>query len=576
MKINNLSASFRPLFYGVFALLTLIIAPSPARADCSAAPLATASDLVISMKTASGIQVAPGNQLASTVKEGMVVYDDANDELKLCDGTNWVSIGSGGGGGGGSAAGGAGYLQFSDGSAGFAYSGTTAGQQLFWDNTNKRLGIGTATPEVSVEAAGGFYSKPAGYNAGNYYAVNSLGNRMMLMGVSSSPLNSTLLQSAGGGIRVRASDGNTNLMLITESGDVAIGLAGAPSYKLHHAGGFRLGASSGSYFWTELGDAEFDFNIASASVKRGVTIHGAAGGGGGEVLSVYGHSGTAYVHGLSVKNNGSVGIGVTNLNASSLVQMDSTTRGFLPPRMTTVQRDAISSPAEGLTIYNTTLHALEFFNGTEWVTTEIAGQNFSNIVRFTTSGSWTVPAGVTKVLIVAFGGGGGGGGNAGGGGGPGYKGGKGGRVVGFSIVTPGANLAYTVGLGGNGTNSDNATGGTGNSTSFQGVTALGGGGGVTYESPGSDGGSTGGVANTPTDQQIAYHIALLSKGDPLQLPALLATKTTLMRSNATSSTAGIAWDPESSYYPGAAGAGETSRSASNATGGIGGALYLIY
>lgn len=53
---------------------------------------------------------------------------------------------------------------------------------------------------------------------------------------------------------------------------------------------------------------------------------------------------------------------------SSRLTINSTTEGFLPPRMTTTQRDAISTPAEGLVIYNLTNHALEFFNGTVWKT----------------------------------------------------------------------------------------------------------------------------------------------------------------------------------------------------------------
>lgn len=40
-------------------------------------------------------------------------------------------------------------------------------------------------------------------------------------------------------------------------------------------------------------------------------------------------------------------------NASSLVTMVSTTKGFLPPRMTSAQRTAIGSPATGLIVYQT-------------------------------------------------------------------------------------------------------------------------------------------------------------------------------------------------------------------------------
>ena len=62
-----------------------------------------------------------------------------------------------------------------------------------------------------------------------------------------------------------------------------------------------------------------------------------------------------------------VGIGTTTPDASSIVDVESTTQGFLPPRLTTAQRDAIALPAEGLTIFNTTNGCLEFFNSSFWV-----------------------------------------------------------------------------------------------------------------------------------------------------------------------------------------------------------------
>jgi hypothetical protein len=53
--------------------------------------------------------------------------------------------------------------------------------------------------------------------------------------------------------------------------------------------------------------------------------------------------------------------------ASALLQLSSTTRGFLPPSMTTTQRDAISSPAEGLVLFNTTTSKLQVRAGATWV-----------------------------------------------------------------------------------------------------------------------------------------------------------------------------------------------------------------
>lgn len=51
---------------------------------------------------------------------------------------------------------------------------------------------------------------------------------------------------------------------------------------------------------------------------------------------------------------------------SAMLDLKSTDRGFLPPRMTTAQRNTIGSPAEGLVVYNTENKEIELFNGTIW------------------------------------------------------------------------------------------------------------------------------------------------------------------------------------------------------------------
>jgi len=62
-----------------------------------------------------------------------------------------------------------------------------------------------------------------------------------------------------------------------------------------------------------------------------------------------------------------IGIGTINPDVSAELDISSSTRGFLPPRMTTAERDAIASPAEGLTIYNTENNCLETWNATDWI-----------------------------------------------------------------------------------------------------------------------------------------------------------------------------------------------------------------
>ena len=54
---------------------------------------------------------------------------------------------------------------------------------------------------------------------------------------------------------------------------------------------------------------------------------------------------------------------------SALLSVQSTTRGFLPPVLTTTQKNAISSPAAGLIVYDTTLHGIYYYNGSAWTST---------------------------------------------------------------------------------------------------------------------------------------------------------------------------------------------------------------
>ncbi len=75
------------------------------------------------------------------------------------------------------------------------------------------------------------------------------------------------------------------------------------------------------------------------------------------------------VNGINGATSGvNVGIGTTNPNTSAQLDLSSTNKGFLPPRMTRAQILAIPTPAEGLIIYNTTAKKPCFYNGISWQT----------------------------------------------------------------------------------------------------------------------------------------------------------------------------------------------------------------
>jgi len=99
-----------------------------------------------------------------------------------------------------------------------------------------------------------------------------------------------------------------------------------------------------------------------------------------------------------------VGISSTSItpHSSSILELRSTTLGFLPPRMTTTERDAIASPANGLVIYNTTINLLNFYNGSSWQIT--GGGNISSVSITSANGvSSTVANATTPAISLTLG-----------------------------------------------------------------------------------------------------------------------------------------------------------------------------
>lgn len=103
--------------------------------------------------------------------------------------------------------------------------------------------------------------------------------------------------------------------------------------------------------------------------------------------------------GMNITGNLYVGNLTATANTSAIVEFTSTSKGALLPRMTTAQRNAISTPATSLLIFNTSLGLFEYYDGSTWqqidstVTSEwqLNGNTVGSLKYFGTVDNYSLP-----------------------------------------------------------------------------------------------------------------------------------------------------------------------------------------
>ena len=213
--------------------------------------------------------------------------------------------------------------------------------------------------------------------------------------------------------------------------------------------------------------------------------------------------------------------------------------------------------------------------------TALAG--LQNIDVRTTTGSFTVPSGVTRLYIFAVGGGGGGGGAAQMSSAPGTQysgggGGIGGGALSSIPVTPGASISYTIGAGGVGTNTTSANGTNGGTTTVDTISCTGGVGGfgATTSSDGFEGANGTGSGGNLANNVYTDSLTKLTLGLPILDDVFSIQSQRVRRLNGTSLTAAIDYSFAGANGMGVGGSGESTTTSSNASGGVGGAVVFMY
>ena len=180
--------------------------------------------------------------------------------------------------------------------------------------------------------------------------------------------NELYIQSGVGKIYVNASNAGATIL------DGAVGSSQPETFIIKRGYFANVSPTTKNVFKVQT---QYYSNISNGTILRGIYV---------DIDDTSTYTGFADVRAFESLKGGGY-FNTTNVAASAILQADSTTKGFLAPRMTAAQRTAISTPAQGLIVYDTgsATEGLWFYNsgsnpGWQEVLTNSGSQSISGSI----------------------------------------------------------------------------------------------------------------------------------------------------------------------------------------------------
>jgi len=242
----------------------------------------------------------------------------------------------------------------------------TGSNNLFWDNTNARLGIGTGTPGVKLDVHGtGIIQQLNGTTTNNSYLdFQNAGSTKFRIG--------NTYNAGQNRLSIFNAAGSTEIITAFQTGNVGIATTTDAGFKLDVNGTARISAkfsvlnssTQGIVLDNSYGPQPqllwYEGTLRSTIVREpnnGLSF----GFGPTQVFGAH------IINTGTIIGNGNNGVSRSNLFSCAQLQVDSTVSGFMPPRMTNAQRIAIGSPQQGLIVYCTdAVEGLYIYKSTGW------------------------------------------------------------------------------------------------------------------------------------------------------------------------------------------------------------------
>ena len=236
---------------------------------------------------------------------------------------------------------------------------TVSGNDMY-STVSGNVGIGTSTPTANIDVRG------AGTDAGTIFNLGNSDNshRLLLFPGRENDPNPFIQWKEGDPLRFSTDEGGwSEKMRISSDGKIGIGNE-APFVNLDIR---SSSISDASRFRLENLDQSNSLFLFSGHETADPYISFK----GGDALRFMRYEGG--IHELMrIQSDGRMGIGTDNPNESALLELNSNSRGFLLPRMTSGEISSIQNPSDGLQVYNTDDGKLYIFVNTLAVWQEIS------------------------------------------------------------------------------------------------------------------------------------------------------------------------------------------------------------
>lgn len=279
----------------------------------------------------------------------------------------------------------------------FRFMGDSEGSLLFLDASKDMIGIGTDSlaPWSAVRHAlqwhgdgGAIWADGTNFNMSvNMYDAGSQDIYVMNPAQGAAMLRMTSSPGSAGSIGLRIADDALNgitwwTMISLTQAETVINESSIDSDTRietnNESSFFKIDAGTDTLTLKSEADAGQIFSVTDAANQSLFVVNAGGSGQGNGSEAVFNDTGVVYSLRVESNNDASlfvtdatndavvIGAGSATVGGDAIFEITSTTKGFLPSRMTDAQMHAIATPATGLQVFNTGSNTPAYYDGVQW------------------------------------------------------------------------------------------------------------------------------------------------------------------------------------------------------------------